>query len=154
MSSYQLEFENAQIGLKNFEGREGRYNKEGERSFVIFLTEEQANDLIGRGLNVKPPKYDEDGNPLGRPFIKVKVRFDVRPPEIFFSRGEKDDDGRFVIKPLIPTEVRTLDKVDLDFVDLRVNVREWDKGKFSIFLDSGVFIAKRNPMIERYAIQD
>lgn len=155
--NYQLEFLQAQIGLRNFEGREGRFNKDGERSFAIFLTEEQAVELINQGLNVKPPKFDEEGNQLGRSFLKVKVRFDIMPPEIFFSRGEEDENGKIIIKLLPMSELRTLDNADLEYCDLKVNVREWikgpNKGK-SVYLDSGVFIAKRNPMIERYNIQD
>lgn len=155
--NYQLEFLQAQIGLRNFEGREGRFNKDGERSFAIFLTEEQAVELIKQGLNVKPPKFDEEGNQLGRSFLKVKVRFDIMPPEIFFSRGEEDENGRIIIKLLPMSELRTLDNADLEYCDLKVNVRDWSKGANkgkSVYLDSGVFIAKRNPMIERYNIQD
>lgn len=155
--NYQLEFLQAQIGLRNFEGREGRYNKDGERSFAIFLTEEQAIELINQGLNVKPPKFDEEGNQLGRSFLKVKVRFDIMPPEIFFSRGEEDENGKIIIKLLPMSELRTIDNADLEYCDLKVNVREWSKGPNkgkSVYLDSGVFIAKRNPMIERYNIQD
>lgn len=155
--NYQLEFLQAQIGLRNFEGREGRFNKDGERSFAIFLTEEQAIELINQGLNVKPPKFDEEGNQLGRSFLKVKVRFDIIPPEIFFSRGEEDENGKIIIKLLPMSELRTLDNADLEYCDLKVNVREWSKGPNkgkSVYLDSGVFIAKRNPMIERYNIQD
>ena len=155
--NYQLEFLQAQIGLRNFEGREGRFNKDGERSFAIFLTEEQAIELINQGLNVKPPKFDEEGNQLGRSFLKVKVRFDIMPPEIFFSRGEEDENGKIIIKILPTSELRTLDNADLEYCDLKVNVREWSKGPNkgkSIYLDSGAFIAKRNRMIERYNIQD
>lgn len=79
------------------------------------------------------------------------------PPEIFFSRGEKDESGKIIIKLLPMSELRTLDNADLEYCDLKVNVREWSKGPNkgkSVYLDSGVFIAKRNPMIEQYNIQD
>lgn len=155
MKTYQLEFTQAQIGLKNLEGREGRYNKEGERSFAIFLTPDQANELIEQGLNVKPPKFDEEGNQLGRSFIKVKVRFDIYPPEVFFSRGELDNAGNIIIRQLPSSEMRTIDNADIEFADLKVNVRGWEKGPNSgktVYLASGVFVAKPNPMMDRYTI--
>lgn len=49
MANEKVLIEGARLGFRNFQGREGRYNAEGERSFSLFLTEEQAEDLAGRG---------------------------------------------------------------------------------------------------------
>jgi hypothetical protein len=37
MAVKPLSLENVRIGFRNFEGREGQYNKSGDRNFVVFL---------------------------------------------------------------------------------------------------------------------
>lgn len=72
-------FEGVRLMFKNFQGKKGDYNDEGDRNFGIVLSEEMADHLRDDGWNVKRwiPK-GEDAEPIY--WLKVKVRFDNYPP--------------------------------------------------------------------------
>lgn len=116
-------FENAKIMFRNFGGRAGMFNEEGERSFLLFLDEAKAEEMKEEGWNVKLMKSKEEGvSP--QPYISVSVEFDKgRPPRIVVitaisgNRTEitKDD-----------TEVlQMLDFVTITNIDLILNPYEW-----------------------------
>ena len=48
----EIAMENVRIGFKNFEGREGPYNRKGERDFVVFLDSEFAKQLESEGWKI------------------------------------------------------------------------------------------------------
>lgn len=122
MASERKEFmvEDAQIIFRNFQGKEGKFNKEGERSFSVILEEEAAQDMINDGWNVKflkPREDDEDQ--VHTPYIQVKVRFDPRPPRIMMmtsrARTQLGEDG-----------VEVLDWADIASADLICTGFEYD----------------------------
>lgn len=114
-------FENAKIMFRNFGGRAGMYNEEGERSFLLFLDEDKAEEMKEEGWNVKLMKSKEEGVPP-QPYVSVSVEFDKgRPPRIVLlttgARTEitKDD-----------TEVlQMLDYATITNIDLSLNPYEW-----------------------------
>lgn len=111
-------FEDAHIVFRNFGGREGLYNSEGDRSFSIRLTDEQADHLEKKGWNVKrkPPREEGDDNFNHLP---VKVGFKgPRPPRIVMvtSRGRTNLDE---------TLCEILDFADIKTVDLIVRPYQW-----------------------------
>lgn len=116
-------FENAKIMFRNFGGRAGMYNEEGDRSFLLFLDEAKAEEMKEEGWNVKLMKSKEEGVPP-QPYVSVSVEFDKgRPPRIVIitsltgNRTEitKDD-----------TEVlQMLDYVTITNIDLILNPYEW-----------------------------
>jgi hypothetical protein len=142
--------EDVQIAFRNFSGRAGMYNKEGDRSFAVKLSPEWAEELTKRGWNVKYLKArDEDEN--DQPFISVAVKFDgPRPPKVFMitKRGRTQ---------LSENEVEILDYVDILQVDLVLNPYEWSvNGNSGIkaYLDSIYVIILENELEAKYGNMD
>lgn len=108
--------ENCQLVLRNFSGKEGKFNPAGSRNFAILLTEDDAEKLLNLGWNVKyfKPRDDE---PIGQPFLKVKVSYDKKPPKILMvtSRGKTYIDEE---------SVDSLDYVDIETCDVTLNPYE------------------------------
>ena len=93
MAVKPLSLENVRIGFRNFEGREGQYNKKGERSFAVFLEDRQlAEALAAEGWNVKFPKEHEKvdpDEPSRDAYLQVSVSYDYYPPNVFIiSNGQ------------------------------------------------------------------
>src|SRR4051812_12552360 len=73
--------EDVRIIFRNFAGREGMYNSEGDRNFAVLLPPDVAEQLTREGWNVKLLKAREEGEE-DQPYISVKVNFKGRPPTI------------------------------------------------------------------------
>lgn len=119
--------EGVRIVFRNFAGKEGQYNREGDRNFAILLDETVANAMAEDGWNVKwmrPREEEPDETPQA--FLPVSVNFKGRPPRIvqITSRGRVNlDEG----------DVEVLDWVDIQNVDLIVRPYEWSvNGKTGI----------------------
>lgn len=111
-------FENAQIIFRNFSGKEGTYNREGDRNFCLLLNEDQAEAMVSAGWNVKALKPREEDD-VPQPYLEVKVNFRFKPPRILLitSRGRTDLDEE---------SVSLLDWAEIKNVDLIVNPYEWE----------------------------
>ena len=117
-----LLMENAQILFRNFAGKEGLYNAEGDRNFCVLLDDETAQSMINDGWNVKELKPRDDDPP--QKYIQVSVKYrgrsgaKVRPPRIVMitSKGRTD---------LTEDETELLDYVDIAKVDLIVRPFQW-----------------------------
>ena len=117
----QLNIAGARIGFKNFTGLEGPYNKEGERSFAVFLDEELAETLLADGWNVKLPKLREfasDEEDTRQPHLAVEAAFGKFPPKIVTITND-------IPKVLSEEEVNTLDWLEIENVDLVINPYHW-----------------------------
>lgn len=148
----QLVLEGAQIGFRNFEGKEGEYNREGDRSFVVFLDTPLADELAAEGWNIKYPKPNSnipEGEDDRKPYLNVAVRFDNFPPKVIMV-----DSANGKETALTDTSVGLLDSTELQFSDLiispsvytvqgRTGVKAYLKtGYFNIVPD--VFASKYN----------
>jgi len=83
--------EDVEIGFRNFSGQVGKYNKEGEKSFVVFMNDDIATRLADDGWNVKYLKpLDEEDSPQA--YLSVSVNYGTRgrPPKVVLvtSRGK------------------------------------------------------------------
>lgn len=113
--------ENVELIFRNFTGKEGMYNREGDRSFAIKLDEATADMLTKDGWNVKTLRArpdDEDQTP--QPYLSVSVEYDKgRPPSVFMitSRGRTQLDRE---------SVESLDDVDIEKADLILRPYDWN----------------------------
>lgn len=112
--------ENVKIIFRNFAGKEGPYNREGDRNFAVLLTDEMADGLSRDGWNVKVTKEREidDETVGGEPYLPVTVGYKGRPPRVVIisSRGRTD---------LSQDEVDILDYAYIQNVDLIVRPYDW-----------------------------
>jgi hypothetical protein len=110
--------EDVRITFRNFAGREGPYNREGERNFCIILDHELATAMENDGWNVKYLKArDEDEE--DQPYIQVSVNFKgPLPPRVVMitSRGRTTLDE---------ADVEMLDWADIRMVDAIIRPYEW-----------------------------
>lgn len=148
MASKELDniiIENARIGFKNFSGKIGKFNPEGNRNFCVFLDEDIANKLKKDGWNVKYLKPREEGD-KEQAYLQVKVRFENRPPNVVIksSRGKSRIDE---------SEVNMLDWAEIENVDLNISPYVYDfngnKG-VSAYLKSMFVTIEEDPLEMKY----
>ena len=111
--------EGVRIIFRNFAGKEGQYNREGDRNFAVLLDEKSAAAMAEDNWNVKwlRPRTEEEGEEP-QAYLPISVNFKGRPPRIVLitSRGRTNLDE---------SQVETLDWVDILNVDLIVRPYEW-----------------------------
>lgn len=113
---------NATLVFKNFAGREGKYNREGDRSCSVLLDDKLAADMKADGWNVKELKAREEGD-TPQQYLPFSVRYPrpgdrVHPPTVVFITSK----GRNII----PEEMcELIDQADIAKVDLIIRPYEW-----------------------------
>jgi hypothetical protein len=142
----QLIMEDARILFRNFAGKEGKYNREGDRNFAVILDDGTARALAADGWNVKWLKPREEGDEP-QAYMAVTVNFRGRPPRIVMitSRGRN---------PIDESNVELLDWVDIKTVDLILNPYEWEIGEKSgikAYLQSMYITIFEDPLELKYA---
>lgn len=118
------QIDDAKIIHRNFEGRAGAYNREGERNFSVVIPNEEIADALikdvnddGAGWNVKMKPPREAGEEPFM-FLPIKVRFNSYGPKVYLHSGGK--------RPILLDEdsVKMLDVIDIRSVDL--DIRAFD----------------------------
>ena len=152
MAEQQLKpvlMEGVRIIFRNFAGKEGQYNREGERNFGVILPPDVAEAMLADGWNVKylkPREDDEEGEDT--PWLQVSASFDKgRPPQIVMitTRGKTNLDA---------DTVETLDWADITNVDLMVRPYFWDvNGRSGIkaYLQSMYVTIEEDELAQKYA---
>lgn len=116
-----VQIDEARITYRNFAGAASQYNREGDRNFALIIpTEEQAEELVSKGWNVKinPPK--EDGE---EPFmyLPVKIKFNARGPRIYLRTADAHN--------LIEEDMCSiLDEIDIQSVNMDIRPYDWEFG--------------------------
>lgn len=116
----------ARIIFKNFAGKEGPFNRQGDRNFAVVLEDPKMVKALEKDdWNVKYLKPREEGDEP-QPYLQVSVNFNGRPPKvaIITSRGRTN---------LGENEVEMLDWADILTCDLIVRPYHWEvNGKSGI----------------------
>jgi len=109
--------EGARLRFRNFAGKEGDYNREGDRNFAVLLPDDLADTMREDGWSVKMLKAREEGDEE-QPYIPVTVSFKNRPPRIVVitSAGRTN---------LNQQTVDMLDFADIRNVDLICRGYDW-----------------------------
>lgn len=122
--------DNARIMFRNFAGREGQYNREGDRNFAVLLDDpKMVKSMEKDGWNVKYLKAREpDEEPQA--YLQVSVNYKGRPPRIVMIANRR---GR-PVRTDVPEElVETLDWIEIAKADMILNPYEWSvSGKTGI----------------------
>jgi hypothetical protein len=112
--------ENVRLIFRNFAGREGMYNREGDRNFAVVLPRDVAEAMARDGWNVKLLKAREEGEE-DQPYISVAVNFQGRRPPVIkmiTSKTHRTTD-------LDEESVEVLDWADIENVDLMIRPYDW-----------------------------
>jgi hypothetical protein len=141
--------ENARLIFRNFSGKEGQYNREGDRNFAVVLTAEAAEEMIQDGWNVRYLDAREDGDP-DTPYIQIAVSFKQRPPRVILltstTRTQLDE-----------ASVEVLDWADVLVADLIARGYEWNvngKTGTKAYLQSLFVTIEEDALERKYAVHD
>lgn len=115
----RLIVDDARIMFPNFEGREEKYNRKGDRNFLLVIpTEEMAQALMERGWNVSIRDKRDEGGDLFMS-LKVKVKFNDRGPTIYMNTN-----GRVNI--LDEESAGMIDNIDIATVAMDIRPYDWE----------------------------
>lgn len=145
--------EGVKIIFRNFEGKEGQYNRAGDRNFAVLLDSGVAEAMSADGWNVKwlKPREDAEEEETPQAYMQVTANFDKgRPPRVVLitSRGRTNLDE---------DTVDTLDWADIVNTDLIVRPYEWSvNGKTGIkaYLQSIYVTIEEDELERKYAEMD
>lgn len=141
--------EDAQLVFRNFSGKEGPYNREGERDFSVFLPEDIAKAMLKDGWNVKYLASRDEGEP-DRPYVQVAVNFHNRPPRVVMITSTARTN-------LNEESVGVLDWADIQMCDLIARGYEWvvnGKSGTKAYLQSMFVTIEEDALERKYAINE
>lgn len=116
-----LSIEDARIGFRNFEGKEGQYNPKGKRNFAVFLDKENADELAKDGWNIRHLKpRDPDEEPQA--YLPVDVSFEHIPPRIMVITSHAKNE-------LTEDSIKKLDWAEIERCDLIIRPYNWKVGE-------------------------
>lgn len=114
-----LQINDARIMFRNFRGEGDKFNREGDRNFVLIIPNEEIADALAKeGWNVKIKDPREEGD---TPFmyLPVKVKFNDRGPQVYLITGERHN-------RLDENSVAILDDIDILSVNLDIRPYDWE----------------------------
>lgn len=141
--------EDAKIMFRNFSGKEGQYNREGDRNFAVVIPDDIAAQMVVDGWNVRQLDPREEGDEP-TPYVQVSVNFSNRPPRVVLltstTRTQLDENS-----------VAVLDWADFKTVDLIARGYEWSvNGKSGVkaYLQSLFVTIEEDALERKYAVHE
>ena len=152
MSKSNIVMENARLIFRNFEGREEKYNRKGDRNFGLIIEDpEVAQQLAEDGWNIKEltPKNndDYDDTPEVIYWLPVTVRFDNVPPKVMLVTRRKKT-------RLNEDNINTIDYANIAKVDLTVTPYDWEvngKSGTKAYLQTMYVTINEDEFADKYA---
>ena len=141
--------ENARLVFRNFSGKEGQYNREGDRNFAVILDESAAEVMLKDGWNVKflASREEEEAD---TPYIQVAVNFNNRPPRVVMitstARTHLDENS-----------IPVLDWADIQTCDLIARAYDWTvngKSGTKAYLQSMFVTIEEDELERKYALTE
>jgi hypothetical protein len=125
-----IAIEDAQIGFRNFSGKAGQYNAEGNRNFCVFLEADLGHKLEEDGWNVRWLQPKDESEDM-KPYLQVAVSYANKPPKMLLisSKGQN---------LLNEDTVNILDWAEIKSVDLIITPYNWTIQKGTKNEKSGV----------------
>ena len=146
----RLIIDDAIIKFRNFEGREEKYNRKGDRNFLLDIpTEEMAQALMERGWNVSIKDKRDEGGDLFMS-LKVKVKFNDRGPAIYLNTNGK-------VNMLDEESAGMIDQIDIASVSMDIRPYDWEvSGKCgrTAYLERMDVVQELDRFAARYAEDD
>jgi hypothetical protein len=147
--------ESVRLIFRNFTGKEGQYNREGDRNFGVIIPEDVAEAMLADGWNVKYLKpgeeEKEEGVEQGPAWLPVKVGYGKgRPPKIMLVT----DRGRTALDE---DTVDTLDWAEITNVDLIVRPYHYEvhgRTGISAYVQSMYVTIEEDALERKYAEMD
>ena len=145
-----INIENARLMFRNFSGREGKFNKEGVRSFAVLLNNiDLVQELEEEGWNIKYLRPLEEGDDP-TPYLNVSVAFGDYPPKVYLVTKKK--------KTLLTAEtIGSLDYAEIESVDLIIRPYNWEvRGDHGVkaYLKTMYVTVVEDDFAEKYAELD
>lgn len=113
-----LVVENARIAFRNFEGKESKFNRKGDRNFCVIFDAADGERLVEEGWNLRILQPREEGDEPAY-CLSVKVMFGKIPPKVFMISGRK--------KTLLDEDtIGLLDHAEIENVDLIIRPYNWE----------------------------
>jgi hypothetical protein len=141
--------EDALIIFRNFSGKEGQYNREGDRNFSVVLPKDIAVQMLQDGWNVRYLEAREEGDE-DTPYVSVSVNFKNRPPRVVLltstTRTQLDEES-----------VEVLDWADIQTADLIARGYDWDvngKQGTKAYLQSLFVTIEEDALERKYSINE
>lgn len=142
--------EDAPIIFRNFAGKEGQYNREGDRNFAVILPDDVAVQMLDDGWNVRFLKSQDENDEELTPYVTVAVNFRNRPPRVILltstTRTQLDEES-----------VEILDWADIQTADLIARGYEWNvNGKTGVkaYLQSLFVTIEEDELERKYSINE
>lgn len=141
--------EDAPIIFRNFSGKEGQYNREGDRNFAVILPGDIAAQMLEDGWNVRYLEAREEGDEP-TPYISVSVNYKNRPPRVVLltstTRTQLDEES-----------IEVLDWADIQTADLIARGYDWNvngKTGTKAYLQSLFVTIEEDALERKYSINE
>lgn len=138
--------EGVRIAFRNFSGKEGQYNRAGDRNFAVILPQDIADAMARDGWNIKYLKPREEGDEP-QAYIQVKVSYKGKPPRVTLVTSRNKT-------PLGEKDIDIIDWAEIKNVDLIIRPFEWEvNGRTGItaYLNSIFVTIEEDELDRKYA---